>query len=104
MYSNFIPKGIKYEELPKYKWRELNINNFSNPSGDIISKIVMMDEKNKVIANDAMFYYNFDIAKCSKIYYNLIKNKSDKISKIIRWGALLNADNLSDIDEIIGDD
>ena len=62
-----------------------------------------MDEKNKIIANGAMFYYNFDIAKCSKIYYSLIKNKSDKISKIVRWRALLSADNLSDIDEIIGD-
>ena len=104
IYSNFIPKGIKYEELPKYKVAQLNINNFSNPNGDIISKIVMMDEKNKIIANDAMFYYNFDIAKCKNLYYNLIKKKSDKINKIIRWGALLSSDSLSDIDEIIGDD
>ena len=38
------------------------------------------------------------------IYYNKAVSNIDKNSKIIRWGALLCTEKLSDIAEIIGDD
>ena len=38
------------------------------------------------------------------IYYNKTKGNIDKNSKIIRWGALLCTEKLSDIAKIIGDD
>lgn len=104
LYSNFIPRGIKYSDLPKYKVAQLNINNFSNPNGKIISRMFIMDEEDKTISTDALFYYNFDIEKCKKIYYNEVESNIDRNSKLIKWGALLCTTNLSDIKNIIGDD
>jgi len=43
--------------------------------------------------------YNIDIEKCRKKYY-----EENNRSKIVRCGALLSANNLSEVEEIIGDD
>ena len=104
LYSNFIPRGISYEELPRYKVVQLNINKFSNINGKLISRLVIMDEETKKIQTDSLFYYNFDIAKCYDIYYNNVESSILKNSKIVRWGALLCTDNICDIANIIGDD
>lgn len=62
LYSNFIPKGLAYEELPKYRVIQFNINRFSNINGNILTRKVLYDLESKKIDTEALYYYNFDIA------------------------------------------
>lgn len=104
LYSIFIPKGLPYEELPKYRVVQFNINRFGNINGNILTRKVLYDLETKKIDTESLYYYNYDIAKCYDVYYNNTKSNIDKNSKIIRWGALLCTEKLSDIANIIGDD
>ncbi len=47
LYASFIPKGTSYNKIPKYKVVQFNINRFSNPSGNIISRKVIVDKRLK---------------------------------------------------------
>ena len=104
LYSNSVPKGASYSELTSYKVAQLNINAFSNGNEKMLGKFMLMDLDTKLPVTKAMILYNFDIAKCYKVYYNKSESNIDYNDKLIRWGAILYTDNILDIAEIIGDD
>lgn len=98
--SNTVPKGTKYNELPKYKVGQININCFSNQNGKIVAKMMFSDIDTGIIQTEAIIVYNFDIEKCYNLYYN----EGERDDRLVRWGALYYTPEISDISEIIGDD
>jgi len=104
LYSNMIPKGTEYKELFKYKVAQININRFRNINGKVMSRIMLTDLDTNIPVMSSLILYNFDIAKCYNLYYNEDESNIDINNKLIRWGALLCTDKISDIASIIGDD
>lgn len=104
LFSNMIPKGTKYQSFVNYKAVQLNINKFSNINDKIISKIMLTDLDTNAPFISSIVLYNFDIVKSSNMYYNNIESNTKIYDKLIRWGALLNTENIEDISNIIGDD
>jgi len=102
--SDTIPKGTKYEQLPKYKVFQLNINTFKNFNGKVIMKAKLLDEATCMPLTEAFSLYNFDIAKCYDIYYNKVISDIDIDSKVIKWGTILYTKDISEISDIMGDD
>lgn len=104
LFSNMIPKGTNYQSFVNYKAVQLNINKFSNINDKIISKIMLTDLDTNTPFISSIVLYNFDIVKSSNMYYNNIESNTKTYDKLIRWGALLNTENIEDISNIIGDD
>ena len=104
LYSNMIPKGIKYNELVDYKVAQINLNGFRNINDRILSRIMLTDLDTNIPTIQSIVLYNLDIAKCHDIYYNKEKAISLINKKLVRWGALLWTENISDIADIFGDD
>lgn len=102
--SNTISKKAEYKDLPKYKIAQLNINCFTNINGKILAKVMLVDVDTGTIQTEAMFIYNFDVAKCSDIYYNKVTKEEDVSDRLIRWGTLLNTSDTSKLLDIMGDD
>ena len=100
-----IPKGTEYKDLVNYKVAQININRFSNINNKILSRVMFTDLDTGVPSIKSIIFYNFDIAKSCDLYYN--EEKESNIlenNKLIRWGALLNTENIKDIADILGDD
>ena len=104
LYSNMIPRGTKYKDLSNYKVAQININGFGSYSDKVLTKVMLMDLDSNIPTIESIIIYNFDIAKCYKVYYNKSESNIDYNDKLIRWGAILYTDNILDIAEIIGDD
>ena len=102
--SDTIPRGTKYESLPKYKVYQLNINTFKNFNGKVLMKAKLLDEETCMPLTEALSLYNFDIAKCHDIYYNKVVSDIDIDSKVIKWGTILYTKDISEISDIMGDD
>ena len=103
LFSNMIPKGTKYQDFVNYKVAQLNINRFKNINDKVLSKTMLTDVDTNIPVFSSLFFYNFDIVKSKNIYYN--NNKcNEKVSKLVRWGAILETDKTEDIADIMGDD
>ena len=102
--SDSIPKGTKYESLPKYRVYQLNINTFRNFNGKVLSKAMLLDEETGMPLTEALSLFSFDIAKCLDIYYNKTASDIDLDSRIIKWGTILYTTEISSIADIMGDD
>ena len=105
LYSNMIPKGIEYKDLLKYKVAQINLNRFNNINNKILSRVMLTDLDTNIPTMFSLIIYNFDIAKSYNIYYNKNKEKSNiENEKLVRWGALLCTEDISNIANIIGED
>jgi len=104
LYSNMIPKGTKYKDLVNYKVAQININRFSNINNKVLSRIMLTDLDTNIPTIQSIILYNFDIVKSSYLYYNKDESNTSSNDKLIRWGALLNTENIEDIADILGDD
>jgi len=102
--SNNITQGTSYNELPKYKVTQININCFRNANGKILAKMMLIDTDTGRIETESLFFYNFDIEKCFHLYYNITESNIDNKSRLIKWGTILYTTDISSIDEVMGDD
>ncbi len=102
LYNAVVTTGLKYNEYGKKVAIQINFN-VNYKSEDLpISKCVVFDTNRCKIFIDNYYIYQIDIVKCLDIVYN-----EDEITNVlpgIRWGALLYADNLKDIETILGND
>ena len=104
LYSNMIPKGTEYRDLVNYRIAQININRFGNINNKVLSRIMFTDLDTGIPTTQSVILYNFDIAKSCNLYYNEFESNTYKKDKLIRWGALLNTENIEDIADILGDD
>jgi len=104
LYSNMVPKGLSYSDFPDYKVAQININSFGNVTGDILSMGMFTYLGTNMPLTSSVTLYFLDIVKGYKMYYNIEKGDIVKNDKLVRWGALLYTEDISDIANIIGDD
>ena len=102
LYNGIVTTGLKYNEYGKKVAIQINFNVNYKREELPISKCVVFDTNRCKIFIDNYYIYQIDIVKCLDIVYN-----EDEITNVlpgIRWGALLYADNLDDIETILGND
>ena len=102
--SNNIKEGTPYSKLPIYKVTQLNINCFRNINGKILAKMMLIDADTGIVGTESLFFYNFDIEKCFHLYYNIEKENTDALERLIKWGTILYTTDISSISEVMGDD
>ena len=102
LYNGIVTTGLKYNEYGKKVAIQINFN-VNYKSEDLpISKCVVFDTNRCKIFIDNYYIYQIDIVKCLDIVYN--EGEITNVLPGIRWGALLYADNLKDIETILGKD
>ena len=102
LYNGIVELGLKYNEYGKKVAIQINFN-VNYKSEDLpISKCVVFDTNRCKIFIDNYYIYQIDIVKCLDIVYN--ESEITNVLPGIRWGALLYADNLEDIETILGND
>ena len=102
LYNGIVELGLKYNEYGKKVAIQINFN-VNYKSEDLpISKCVVFDTNRCKIFIDNYYIYQIDIVKCLDIVYN--EGEITNVLPGIRWGALLYADNLKDIETILGND
>ena len=102
LYNTVVTTGLKYNEYGKKVAIQINFN-VNYKSEDLpISKCVVFDTNRCKIFIDNYYIYQIDIVKCLDIVYN--EGEITNVLPGIRWGALLYADNLKDIETILGND
>jgi hypothetical protein len=77
---------------------QINLNAFS-VTNKILAKYYISDPETGEIYLQNFIFYALDIAKSYKLFYNT--NEKD-ITNYIRWGAFLYSENLSELDNILG--
>ena len=102
LYNGIITTGLKYNEYGKKVAIQINFNVNYKTEELPISKCVVFDTNRCKIFIDNYYIYQVDIVKCLDIVYN--ENEITNVPLGIRWGALLYADNLEDIETILGND
>lgn len=88
------------DELAESKIYYLNFNKTSNPSGRELEKYALCSEKTGKVREDSFIIYDIDINMCHKMVYD---QGIEKASKLVRWGAIMLATSLSEIDTLLGD-
>ena len=102
LYNGIMTTGLKYNEYGKKVAIQINFNVNYKTEELPISKCVVFDTNRCKIFIDNYYIYQVDIVKCSDIVYN--ENEITNVPLGIRWGALLYANNLEDIETILGTD
>ena len=97
IYSSMLRKTSSYYEFDDYKLYQINFNIGKN-TPCTYSKDMIIDTKECKIATSILKIYNINIDKCYKFWYN--EEKKDNISKVIKWGALFNANTIYEVEEI----
>ena len=97
IYSSMLRKTSSYYEFDDYKLYQINFNIGKN-TPCTYSKDMIVDTKTCKIATSILKIYNINIDKCYKFWYN--EEKKENISKVIKWGALFNANTINEIEEI----
>ena len=98
IYSSLLRKTNNYNKFTRYELYQINFNIGKN-TPCTYSKDMIIDTKTNKVATNFLRIYNINIDKCYKVLYNEEKRK--KLSKIVMWGSLFNADTISEIKEII---
>ena len=102
LYNGIVESGLKYNEYGKKVAIQINFNVNYKREELPISKCVVFDTNRCKIFIDNYYIYQIDIVKCLDIVYN--ESEITNVLPGIRWGALLYADNLDDIETILGND
>ena len=102
LYNGIVTTGLKYNEYGKKVAIQINFNVNYKREELPISKCVVFDTNRCKIFIDNYYIYQIDIVKCLDIVYN--EGEITNVLPGIRWGALLYADNLKDIETILGND
>ena len=102
LYNGIVNSGLKYNEYGKKVAIQINFNVNYKSEELPISKCVVFDTNRCKIFIDNYYIYQIDIVKCLDIVYN--ESEITNVLPGIRWGALLYADNLEDIETILGND
>ena len=102
LYNGIVNSGLKYNEYGKKVAIQINFNVNYKSEELPISKCVVFDTNRCKIFIDNYYIYQIDIVKCLDIVYN--ESEITNVLPGIRWGALLYADNLEDIEIILGND
>ena len=101
IYSQIINRGTRIEEMSKKILKQLNFNTFRTYTGKPIENIALCEIETGKVVSVILSFCNVDIEISKKLVYNV---GMEKVSKAVRWGAILNATNIKDIDTLLGYD
>ena len=101
MYAKSTRKGKEYNTNQKFI--QINFDNDNRLLPEALSIAYLYDKDSNTIVVDNFSLLYLDIAKCYKIFYNLVVNdKTEEIPDYIRLGAFFYSDNLEELDLILG--
>lgn len=95
LYSKSTKEGDEYN--PNFTTIQINLNAFSENENYLnIYAIANIDTYE--LYTDKFKIYSLDIAKCLQKFYN----KRENVNNVIRWGALIGAADIKEVDTILG--
>ena len=86
IYAQINRAGDKDNIISKKIVMGLNINTFKTFTGKPVEKISLCETETGMIISNLLSFCNIDVALCRKLIYNL---GIEKVSKAIRWGAII---------------
>ena len=101
IYAKINRSGDKDNIISKRTVMGLNINTFKTFTGKPVEKISLCETETGMIVSNLLSFCNIDVALCRKLVYNL---GIEKVSKAIRWGAIITSKSIKEISSILGDD
>ena len=101
IYAQINRSGDKDNIISKKTVMGLNINTFKTFTGKPVEKISLCETETGMIVSNLLSFCNIDVALCRKLVYNL---GIEKVSKAIRWGAIITSKSIKEISNILGDD
>ena len=101
IYAQINRSGDKDNIISKKTVMGLNINTFKTFTGKPVEKISLCETETGMIVSNLLSFCNIDVALCRKLVYNL---GIEKVSKAIRWGAIITSKSIKEISSILGDD
>ena len=101
IYAQINRSGDKDNIISKRTVMGLNINTFKTFTGKPVEKISLCETETGMIVSNLLSFCNIDVALCRKLVYNL---GIEKVSKAIRWGAIITSKSIKEISSILGDD
>ena len=101
IYAQINKSGDKDNIISKRTVMGLNINTFKTFTGKPVEKISLCETETGMIVSNLLSFCNIDVALCRKLVYNL---GIEKVSKAIRWGAIITSKSIKEISSILGDD
>ena len=101
IYAQINRSGDKDNIISKRTVMGLNINTFKTFTGKPVEKISLCETETGMIVSNLLSFCNIDVALCRKLVYNL---GIEKVSKAIRWGAIITSKSIKEISNILGDD
>ena len=101
IYAQINRSGDKDNIISKRTVMGLNINTFKTFTGKPVEKISLCETETGMIVSNLLSFCNIDVALCRKLVYNL---GIEKVSKAIRWGAIITSKSIKEISSVLGDD
>ena len=101
IYAQINRSGDKDNIISKRTVMGLKINTFKTFTGKPVEKISLCETETGMIVSNLLSFCNIDVALCRKLVYNL---GIEKVSKAIRWGAIITSKSIKEISSILGDD
>ena len=101
IYAQINRSGDKDNIISKRTVMGLNINTFKTFTGKPVEKISLCETETGMIVSNLLSFCNIDVALCRKLVYNL---GIEKVSKAIRWGAIITSKSIKEISNVLGDD
>ena len=101
IYAQINRSGDKDNIISKKTVMGLNINTFKTFTGKPVEKISLCETETGMIVSNQLSFCNIDVALCRKLVYNL---GIEKVSKAIRWGAIITSKSIKEISNVLGDD
>ena len=101
IYAQINRSGDKDNIISKKTVMGLNINTFKTFTGKPVEKISLCETETGMIVSNLLSFCNIDVALCRKLVYNL---GIEKVSKAIRWGAIITSKSIKEISSVLGDD
>ena len=101
IYAQINRTGDKDNIISKKTVMGLNINTFKTFTGKPVEKISLCETETGMIVSNLLSFCNIDVALCRKLVYNL---GIEKVSKAIRWGAIITSKSIKEISNVLGDD
>ena len=101
IYAQINRSGDKDNIISKKTVMGLNINTFKTFTGKPVEKISLCETETGMIVSNLLSFCNIDVALCRKLVYNL---GIEKVSKAIRWGAIITSKSIKEISNVLGDD
>ena len=101
IYAQINRSGDKDNIISKKTVMGLNLNTFKTFTGKPVEKISLCETETGMIVSNLLSFCNIDVALCRKLVYNL---GIEKVSKAIRWGAIITSKSIKEISNVLGDD